>query len=185
MRTYFDHNATTPVDPAVAQTVARALEEYFGNPSSVHHFGQRAKAVLDDARSNVAELIGAEPVEIVFTSGGTEADNLAIRGAAEALEPTGRRHLITTAIEHEAVLNTVKALSRRGWTATLLPVDASGIVAPEALASVIDDQTAIVSVMHANNEIGTIQPIEALASLAHAHGALFHTDAVQSVGKVP
>src|SRR3954451_14949736 len=185
MRTYFDHNATTPVDPAVAQTVARALEEYFGNPSSVHHFGQRAKAVLDDARSNVAELIGAEPVEIVFTRGGTEADNLAIRGAAEGLEHNGRRHLITTAIEHEAVLNTVKALSRRGWTATLLPVDATGIVSPAALEAALTDHTALVSVMHANNEIGTIQPIAELAAIARRRGALFHTDAVQSVAKIP
>src|SRR4051812_31420516 len=136
MRAYFDHNATTPPDPLVIEAVARALAEDFGNASSVHHFGQRAKALLDDARSAVAELIGGEPAEVVFTSGGTEADNLALRGAAEAVESssasTPRRHVITTAIEHEAVLNTVKALARRGWTATLLPVDATGIVAPSA-----------------------------------------------------
>lgn len=184
-RYYFDHNATTPPDPEVVEVVRHALTDDFGNPSSVHHFGQRAKALLDEARSAVADLIGAEPAEIVLTSGGTEADNLALRGAAEALEPGGRRRLITTAFEHEAVLNTVKALARRGWTATLLPVNADGLVSPDALAEAIDDQTAIVSVMHANNEIGTIQPIEALASIAHARGALFHTDAVQSVGKIP
>jgi cysteine desulfurase len=184
-RFYFDHNATTPPDPAVIEAVHRALTDDFGNPSSVHHFGQRAKALLDEARSAIADLIGAEPAEIVLTSGGTEADNLALRGAAEALEAGGRRRLITTSIEHEAVLNTVKALSRRGWTVTLLPVPASGIVSPAALEELIDDQTAVVSVMHANNEIGTIQPIEALASLAHAHGALFHTDAVQTAGKIP
>lgn len=184
-RSYFDHNATTPPDPEVVEVVRHALTDDFGNPSSVHHFGQRAKALLDEARSAVADLIGAEPAEIVLTSGGTEADNLALRGAAEALEPGGRRRLITTAFEHEAVLNTVKALARRGWTATLLPVNADGLVSPDALAEAIDDQTAIVSVMHANNEIGTIQPIEALASIAHARGALFHTDAVQSVGKIP
>ena len=186
MRAYFDHNATTPPDPAVAEAVARALTEDFGNASSVHHFGQRAKALLDEARSAVADLIGAEPAEIVFTSGGTEADNMALRGAAEAAETTpSRRHIIASSIEHEAVLNTVKALGRRGWTATLLPVDASGIVSPGALAAAITRETAIVSVMHANNEIGTIQPIADLAAIAHEHGAVFHTDAVQSVAKIP
>src|SRR5689334_4911319 len=159
MRIYFDHNATTPVDPAVAEAMASALVEDFGNPSSVHHFGQKAKARLDDARSEVATLLNGDPSEVVFTSGGTEADNFALRGAAEALEPTGRRHLIASAIEHEAVLNTLKALARRGWRTTLLPVDASGIVDPDRLREAIDDQTAIVSVMHANNEIGTIQPV--------------------------
>jgi cysteine desulfurase len=185
-RAYFDHNATTPVDPAVIDAVIRALREDFGNASSVHHFGQRAKALLDDARSAVAALIGAEPAEIVFTSGGTESDNLALRGAAETFEAAGRkRHAIATGIEHEAVLNTITALARRGWTTTLLPVDATGIVAPAALAAAITPETAIVSVMHANNEIGTIQPIADLAAIAHEHGALFHTDAVQSVAKIP
>src|SRR5262245_2470620 len=117
--------------------MVRALGETFGNPSSIHHFGQRAKALLDEARTSVAELIGAEPSELVFTSGGTESDNMALRGAAEALEATGRRHIITTGIEHEAVLNTVKALVKRGWTSTLLPVDASGIVSTASLASAI------------------------------------------------
>ncbi len=185
VRAYFDHNATTPPDPLVIDAVARALSEDFGNASSVHHFGQRAKAVLDDARSAVAELIGAEPAEVVFTSGGTESDNFALRGAAEAAEATGRRHIVTSSIEHEAVLNTVKALTRRGWTATLLPVDSSGIVSPAALAAAITPGTAVVSVMHANNEIGTIQPIADLAAIAHERGATFHTDAVQSVGKIP
>jgi cysteine desulfurase len=186
MRTYFDHNATTPPAPEVVEAVVSALRDDFGNPSSVHHFGQRAKALLDEARSAVAELIGAEAGDVVFTSGGTEADNMALRGAAEAAEAAGsRRHVIASAIEHEAVLNTVKALTRRGWTSTLLPVDTSGIVAPGALASAITPQTAIVSVMHANNEIGTIQPIADLAAIAHEHGAIFHTDAVQSVAKIP
>jgi len=182
---YLDHNATTPVDPLVVEAIARALAEEFGNPSSVHHFGQRAKARLDDARAAVAALVGAEPSEIVFTSGGTESDNFAIRGVAEALEQSGRRHLITSGIEHEAVLNTFKALARRGWKTTMLPVDASGIVALEALRAAISTETALVSLMHANNEIGTIQPVAELAALAHEHGALFHTDAVQSAGKVP
>ena len=188
-RAYFDHNATTPPDPKVIEAVARALGEDFGNASSVHHFGQRAKALLDEARSAIGQLIGAEAAEIVFTSGGTESDNLALRGAAEAAEllnaPTGKRHIITSSIEHEAVLNTVKALARRGWTSTLLPVDATGIVSPGALAAAITRETAMVSVMHANNEIGTIQPIADLAAIAHEHGALFHTDAVQSVAKIP
>jgi cysteine desulfurase len=184
MRIYFDHNATTPVDPAVAETMMRVLTEDFGNASSVHHFGQRAKAVLDEARSSVAALIGGEPSEIVFTSGGTESDNFALRGVAEALEPTGRRHLIASSIEHEAVLVTLRALARRGWKVTLLPVDASGIVKPESLEQAVTPNTAIVSVMHANNEIGTIQPVAELAKIAHAHGALMHTDAVQSIGKI-
>ena len=165
---------------------SRATRDVFGNASSVHHFGQQAKAALDEARSAVAALIDADPSEIVFTSGGTESDNFAIRGAAEALEPTGRRHLIASAIEHEAVLNTLKALARRGWRTTLLPVDQTGIVvARSRCARRSTDDTALVSVMHANNEIGTIQPIAELAAIAHEHGALMHTDAVQSVGKIP
>ena len=185
MRVYFDYNATTPLAPEVIDAVARASRETFGNASSVHHFGQQAKAALDDARSELATLIHGDPSEIVFTSGGTEADNMAIRGTAEAIEPTGRRHVIASAIEHEAVLNTLKALARRGWRTTLLPVDDSGIVAPDRLREALADDTALVSIMHANNEIGTIQPIAELAQLVHARGALLHTDAVQSVGKIP
>jgi cysteine desulfurase len=141
--------------------------------------------VLDEARSQVAALIDAEPGDVVFTSGGTEADNFAIRGAAEAMELAGRRHLIASSIEHEAVLTTLKSLERRGWTTSLLPVDRSGIVDPDALRHAMRDDTAVVSVMHANNEIGTIQPVRELAAIAHERGALFHTDAVQSVGKIP
>ena len=157
----------------------------FGNASSIHTFGQAAKAALDDARSAVAELLGARPNDVIFTGSGTEADNLAIRGVAEASVPAGRRHLIASAIEHEAVLNTLKALSKRGWTTTLLPVGAAGVVEPAALEAATTDDTALVSVMHANNEIGTLQPIAELAALAHRHGALFHTDAVQTAGKLP
>ena len=185
MRIYLDHNATTPLAPSVADAMAQAMREDFGNPSSVHYFGQRAKRRVDDARSAVAALLGGTPAEVVFTSGGTEADNLALRGAAEARAASGRRHLIASAVEHEAVLNTLKALTRLGWRTTLLPVDASGIVSPAALADLIDDETAVVSVMHANNEIGTLQPVTDLAAIAHEHGALFHTDAVQSTGKLP
>jgi cysteine desulfurase len=185
MRVYFDYNATTPLAPEVADAVARASREIFGNASSVHHFGQQAKAAIDETRSAVAALLHADPSEIVFTSGGTEADNFAIRGAAEAAEVSGRRHLIASAIEHEAVLNTLKALSRRGWRTTLLPVDQSGIVSPSSLREAMTGDTALVSVMHANNEIGTIQPIAELAAVAHERGALMHTDAVQSAGKIP
>ena len=185
MRIYLDFNATAPVLPDVAAAVNRLMADTFGNPSSIHTFGQQAKAELDAARSSVAALIDADPAELVFTAGGTEADNLAIRGAAEALEPAGRRHLITTGIEHEAVLNTVRALERRGWGVTLLPVGMSGIVDPATLVSAIRPDTALVSVMHANNEIGTIQPIAELAAIARAHRVLFHTDAVQSAGKIP
>ena len=185
MRIYLDHNATTPPSEAVIEQMTSTLREEFGNPSSVHHFGQRAKAIIDGARSAVAALIGADPGDVVFTGGGTESDNLAIRGIAEALEPSGRKHLIATAIEHEAVLNTLKALARRGWKTTLLPVDESGIVSPDALRSAITDDTALVSVMHANNEIGTVQPIAELAAIARERRAVFHSDAVQSAGKIP
>ena len=184
MRIYLDHNATTPVDPAVVELVSNVLGSQFGNASSVHYFGQTAKAIIDEARSAVAALLGCGPQEIVFTSGGTESDNLAIRGVAEALAPTKRRHLITSGIEHEAVLNTLKAFRKRGWSTSLLPVDGSGVIEPSALEDALTDETALVSVMHVNNEIGTIQPIPQLADLAHRHGALFHTDAVQSVGKL-
>ncbi len=185
MRIYLDHNATTPLHPAVVERMTAVLRDEFGNPSSVHHFGQRTKALVDEARSAVAALIGADPTEVVFTAGGTESDNFAIRGVAEALEPAGRRHLVATSIEHEAVLNTCKALSRRGWRITLLAVDQSGVVSPDALRAAMSDDTALVSVMHANNEVGTIQPIAELARIAREKGALFHTDAVQTVGKIP
>jgi cysteine desulfurase len=185
VRIYLDHNATAPLLPEVASAVARAMQDVVGNASSVHAYGQQAKAEVDRARQALAALIGAEASEVVLTSGGTEADNLALRGAAEALEPVGRKHLVTSAIEHEAILNTVKALERRGWSATIVPVGPTGLVHPDAIADAIRPDTALVSVMHANNEIGTIQPIEPIAALARARGVWFHTDAVQSVGKIP
>jgi cysteine desulfurase len=185
MRVYFDYNATTPLAPEAMEAVVRATRELFGNASSVHHFGQQAKAALDEARSAVAALINGDPSQIIFTSGGTEADNFAIRGAVEALEPAGRRHLVASAIEHEAVLNTLKALARRGWRTTLVPVEQSGIVSPDRVREAVTGETALVSVMHANNEIGTIQPIAEIAAIAHERGAVMHTDAVQSVGKIP
>jgi cysteine desulfurase len=185
MRVYFDYNATTPLAPEVTEAVVAATRDLFGNASSVHYYGQQAKAALDRARSEVADLIHGDPSEIVFTGGGTEADNFALRGAAEALEPTGRRHLVATAIEHEAVLNTLKALARRGWQTTLVGVDQSGVVSADRVREALTDQTALVSVMHANNEIGTIQPVAEIAAAAHERGALVHTDAVQSAGKIP
>ena len=171
--------------PAVTDAMTVALATVFGNPSSVHGYGQQAKSALDHARSAVARLLGAAPTEVVFTSGGSESINLAIRGTAAALAGSGRRHLIASAIEHEAVQQTIRALSKQGWATTLVGVDSSGIVEPDRLASALTDETALVSIMHANNEIGTIQPIDELAALTHARGAIFHTDAVQSVGKIP
>jgi cysteine desulfurase len=185
VRIYLDYNATTPLAPEVLETMVEAARDRFGNASSVHTFGQQAKALLDDARHAVAALIGGDPSEVVFTSGGTEADNFALRGAAEALESGPRRHLVASAIEHEAVLNTLKALARRGWRTTLVPVDQSGVVNVDRVREAIDEHTALVSVMHANNEIGTIQPVAAIARVAHERGALVHCDAVQSVGKIP
>ena len=184
-RIYLDHNATTPVDSAVIEAVAAAMREDFGNASSVHYFGQQAKGRLDEARHEVAALIGGMPTEVVFTSGGTEADNFAIRGVAEALEPLGKRHLVTSSIEHEAVLTTMRALERRGWRVTRVLPDRNGVVQPDAIAAALDDDTALLSLMHANNEIGTLQPVAACAALAHARGVVVHTDAVQTVGKVP
>ena len=184
-RIYLDHNATTPLVSPALDRFCSVARDVWGNASSVHHFGQQAKAVLDGARASVAGLLGAEPSEIVFTGGGTEADNAAVRGAMEALEPAGRRHLIISSIEHEAVLQTAKALARRGIRVTHLPVGERGVVEPDALAAALTDDTALVSVMHANNEIGTLQPIAALAALAKSRGALFHADAVQTAGKLP
>jgi len=185
VRVYFDYNATTPLAPEVVEAVAAASRDLFGNASSIHHYGQQAKSAIDDARSAIAQLINGDPSEVVFTSGGTESDNFAIRGAAEALEPSGRRHLVASTIEHEAVLNTLKALARRGWKTALVPLDQSGIVSPDRLKEVISPETSVVSVMHANNEIGTIQPVAALSAVAHEQGALMHPDAVQSVAKIP
>jgi cysteine desulfurase len=184
-RIYLDHNATTPVAAEALEAMSRVLREGAANASSVHLDGQRAKAHLDEARTAVARLIGAATRDVVFTSGGTESDNLAIRGAAEAAEAAGRRHLVASAIEHEAVLNTVKHLARRGWTVTWVPAGPEGVVSPAALDAAMRDDTALASVMLANNEIGTLQPVAELARAAHARGALFHTDAVQAVGKVP
>lgn len=189
MRIYLDYNATAPPAPGVVDAVCRVLRDIPGNPSSIHAAGQEARAVVDAARNAMAALIDALPSDVVLTGGGTEAINLAIRGAAEALEATGRRHIVTTAIEHEAVLATCAALERRGWHVTRLPASSSGVVSPAdleaALAAAPTGGTALVTVMHANNEVGTIQPVAELAAMARAAGAWFHTDAVQTVGKIP
>jgi cysteine desulfurase len=185
MRIYLDHNATTPPAEAVVEAVTGAMRDLVGNGSSVHSFGQQAKGAIDGARTSVAALVGGDPAEIVFTAGGTESINLAIRGAAEALEPTGRRGIVVSGIEHEAVLQTSRALARRGWTLTVVPVESNGVVSPEAVREALSDTTALVSVMHANNEVGTIQPVASIAALAHERGALMLTDAVQSAGKIP
>jgi cysteine desulfurase len=185
VRIYFDHNATTPLHPAVLDAVTTALARDFGNASSVHAFGQRAKGLLDTAREQVAQLIGAQPADVVFTGSGTEADNFAVRGVAEAADARGRRHLVVSAIEHEAVLNTARHLARRGWAVSMAEPDRDGVVSPEAVAALVTEQTALVSVMHANNETGVVQPVAAIARVAHAAGALFHTDAVQTAGKLP
>ena len=185
MRIYFDHNATTPLHPAVLDAVTTTLARDFGNASSVHAFGQRAKGLLDVAREQVAQLLAAQPADVVFTGSGTEADNFALRGAAEAADARGRRHLIVSAIEHEAVLNTARHLARRGWTLSVAEPDSDGVVSPEAVAALVTEHTALVSVMHANNETGVVQPVAAIAEVAHRAGALFHTDAVQTAGKLP
>src|SRR3990172_8592124 len=176
---YLDYNATTPLAPEVLEVMLPYFREEFGNPSSIHSFGQRAKAALYDARERVASLIGASPNEILFTSGGTEADNLAILGVLEAAEG-GRRHLVTSSVEHHAVLNTMK-----GVPVTFLKVDRAGRVDPEDLKSALTPGTLLVSIMHANNETGVVQPVAELARLTHQAGAYFNTDAVQSIGKIP
>lgn len=180
---YLDHNATTPLAPPVVEAVVSALRETFGNASSLHAQGQRARRALDDARIAVGASIGAEPGEVVFTAGGTESDNLAVRGVLEAASAT-RRRLLVGAVEHEAVLNTALALGRRRWPVTIVPVTPEGVVTPEALAPHLGPDVALVSVMLANNETGVVQPVAALASLTHATGAVFHTDAVQAIGKM-
>jgi cysteine desulfurase len=181
---YLDHNATTPVDPRVAAAMQPWLADNFGNPSSAHAAGQAARRAVERARAQVAELLGCAPDEVVFTSGGTESDNHAILGTAYARRDRGR-HLIVSAVEHPAVLEPCAWLASEGWGVTRLPVDDCGRVAPADLARAIDDETVLVSVMHANNEVGTIEPVRALADLAHARGAWVHCDAAQSLGKIP
>ena len=181
---YLDYNASTPIDPAVAAAMRPFLDEAFGNPASGHWASTPAKAALEQARAQVATLLGCAPDEIVFASGGSEANNLAIKGTFFALQNKGE-HIITTAVEHPAVLAPCRFLERLGAGVTYLPVDATGRVDPEAVRRAITPRTVLISVMHANNEVGTIQPIEEIGVIAREHGIRFHIDAAQSVGKVP
>ena len=181
---YLDYNATTPLTPFVKSAMRPFLEEHFGNPSSSHYYGRITKEAVIKARNQVAALLNATPEEIIFTSGGTESNNLAIIGSARANKNKGN-HIITTAIEHPAVTEVCHFLSAQGYVVTTLPVDQYGLVSPQDLAAALTPETILVSVMHANNEVGTIQPIKALAALTHQAGALFHTDAAQSTGKIP
>ena len=181
---YFDHSATTPVHPDVAEEMFRYVTGIFGNPSSIHSFGREARKAVEASRNKVAQSIGANPEEVVFTSGGTESDHMAIRGVAYANRKKGN-HIITSAVEHHAVLDTCKALEKEGFELTVLPVDGYGMVSPQDVAKAIKDNTTLITVMHANNEVGTIQPISEIGEIARERGVLFHTDAVQSMGKIP
>lgn len=184
-RVYFDHSGTTPVHPEVAEEMYRFLTgDNFGNPSSINYFGQLALKAVTKAREKVAMAIGADPGEIVFTSGGTESDNMAIHGAAYTNRSRGN-HIITSAVEHHAVLNAVKALGKQGFDITILPVDQYGMVSLEDVAGAVTDKTILITIMHANNEVGTIMPIAEIGRLAREKGIIFHVDAVQSFGKIP
>ncbi|WP_374058609.1 cysteine desulfurase NifS [Alkalibacter rhizosphaerae] len=182
-RRYFDYAATTPLDKEVLAAMIPHLEENFGNPSSVYSYGREAKKAIDEARDKVAHAIGADPKEVYFTSGGTESDNWAIIGTAYAKKKKGN-HIITTSVEHHAVLHTCKYLEKQGFEVTYLPVDEYGMVDPKTVEENIKDNTILISVMFANNEIGTIQPIAEIGKIAKDRGVLFHTDAVQALGSV-
>ena len=180
---YLDHNATTPVLPEVVAAMLPYLHEHFGNPSSSHVYGWRARDAVEHARAQVAQLLGAAPDEIVFTSGGTEANNLAIRGVTELLPR--RKHLVTSKIEHPATVEPCRHLQRHGWEVTWLAVDRTGRIGPLEVANALRGDTALLTIIHANNETGTIQPVAEAARTAHAAGAIVHTDAAQSAGKIP
>ncbi len=183
-RIYLDYNASTPIDPAVAAAMTPFLENHYGNPSSGHWAAAAAKAAIETARGQVAALLGCEADEIVFTSGGSEANNLALKGVFFALRDRGD-HVITTRVEHPAIIEPCRFLERLGAQVSTLPVDGTGRIDPDDLRREITPRTVLISIMHANNEVGTIQPIEECARIARAHGVLFHTDAAQSVGKIP
>lgn len=183
-RIYFDHSATTPVDSEVAALMMEYMTEKFGNPSSIHSFGREVKKAVDEARQQVASLLNADPSEIFFTSGGTEADNLALKGVAFANRKKGN-HIITTCIEHHAILHTCEYLEKNGFKVTYLPVDENAMVRIEDLKKAITEDTILISVMFANNEVGTIQPIKEIGQIAHEKGIYFHTDAVQAAGNYP
>ena len=181
---YLDHNATTPVAPRVLEAMKPYWGDQYGNPSSAYALGRSARQALEEARAQVAELLNCRPSEIVFTSGGTESNNMVIKGVAHSMTDKGR-HIITTAIEHPAVTNPCLFLLYQGYDVTFLPVDSTGQVDPAAVKAAIRPTTVLISVMHANNETGTIQPVSEIGALAQDYGVLFHTDAAQSVGKIP
>ncbi|MBB4825808.1 cysteine desulfurase [Sporosarcina luteola] len=181
---YLDHAATTPVHPEVAKTYMDMMTTVFGNPSSIHQYGRAARKVVDDARKTIARSIHADPVEIIFTSGGTEADNIALSGTAAAMKDNGN-HIITTVIEHHAVLHTCQVLEKQGYEVTYLPVDQDGRIQVEQVEQALTDRTILVTIMLGNNEIGTIQPIREIGELLKGHQAIFHTDAVQAYGILP
>jgi cysteine desulfurase len=182
---YLDHTATTPLDPRVWEAMEPYFSGIFGNASSAHAFGRQARAALERARISIARCVGAEPGEIFFTSGGTESDNLALIGAARSARATGRTHLVTSRGEHHAVLDTCEALTKEGFALSLADLDEHGQIDQDQVNRLAGSSTSVVSIMHANNEIGTINPVRTIAARAHEAGALFHTDAVQSVGKIP
>ncbi len=185
-RIYLDYNATTPVDPAVLEAMLPYFSGDFGNASSIHTFGQRARAAVETAREQVASLLNARPQEIIFTSGGTESDNHAIFGVVQSgLHTQPAAHIITTAIEHEAVLNACQALEQEGAAVTYLPVSRHGLIDLQGLRKAIRPETILITIMHANNELGTVQPLEEIGRIATEHDIYFHSDAVQSVGKIP
>jgi len=183
-KVYLDNAATTRMHEEVFAAMKPYLLEHYGNPSSIHSFGRQARKAVEDAREQVAAALGAEPREIVFTSGATEANNLAIRGIARAQKNKGN-HLITSAVEHHAVLDTCKALAKEGFTVTVVPVDEYGMVDPAAVEAAITDQTILVSIMLANNEVGTINPIAEIGEICRKHNLIFHSDAVQAIGNIP
>ena len=185
MRIYADNAATTEMSQAALDTMITCLKDVYGNPSSLYERGQKAKEILEQAREDVAGVIGAVPREITFTSGGSEADNQAIRSAALAGKKKGKTHIISSAFEHHAVLHTLKQLEKEGFEVTLLDVHEDGLVRPGEVETAIREDTALVSVMFANNEIGTIQPVREIGAICRAHGVIFHTDAVQAVGHIP
>ena len=181
---YLDYNATTPIDPEVAEAMRPYILERFGNPSSSHWYGTQSKNAVETARNQVANLLNCNPDEVVFTGGGSESNNYAIKGVAFANQEKGK-HLITSSIEHPAVIEVCKYLQQKGFQVTYLPVDQFGQVDPRSVEKVINSSTILISIMHANNEVGTIQPIAEIAEIARSHGIAFHTDAAQSVGKIP
>ncbi|MBQ4258068.1 MAG: cysteine desulfurase, partial [Clostridia bacterium] len=185
MKIYADNAATTKMSRTAIDTMVRCMEEEYGNPSSLYVLGQRAKELIEEARAKIAGVIGADPREIIFTSGGSEADNQAILSAAAFGAAAGKKHIISTAFEHHAVLHTLNKLEREGFEITLLDVHSNGIVHPEDVEAAIRADTCLVTIMYANNEIGTIQPIREIGEICRARGVVFHTDAVQAVGHLP